>query len=113
MSNVLLYHGTDLASANQILHHGLDAVLAARHNASGEFWATTNGAWAALFARSNPAGGVPVRLEFELPVLLFQQLLVEQPPVVYFHPPSNYEFLPPCYDLLNRNFINPRVVLLP
>jgi hypothetical protein len=41
-SLLCLYHGTDLASANVIMTHGLDAAAAAVLSGTDEFWATTD-----------------------------------------------------------------------
>src|SRR5262245_65774885 len=85
MNFVHLYHGTDLDSANQILALGLVAALAARYNGGGEFWVTTNPGTADYFANSNPAGGQPVRLEFDLSEQALQWLLSQDPPVATQH----------------------------
>ncbi len=63
-----LYHGTDRASATDIALNGLDGNRAAAFNGSGEFWATVDVAMADTFAFVNPAGGIPARFDFDLPV---------------------------------------------
>jgi hypothetical protein len=113
MSKVGLHHGTDLVSANHLLQHGLDAAAAARYNATGEFWATTNVAVAEWFARSNPAGGVPARFDFEIPESLLQHLLAQGPLVAIAHTQEDYEFLPPSFEILNQCMTNKQVVLVP
>src|SRR5262245_30328473 len=101
MPTVQLYHGTDLTSANDTLSHGLVAATAARYNGSGEFWATTDPTTADWFARTNPAGGTPARLSFEVPDQVLQQLLAQRPRVVIAHLPNDYEFWPASFELLN------------
>jgi hypothetical protein len=113
MSTVILHHGTDEASANSLLAHGVSAALAARYNAQGEFWASTSVAHADIFAQTNPAGGPPARFEFELPEDVLHRLLNDRPIVVNFLAPCHYEFLPGSFEILNQCIINKRVVLLP
>jgi hypothetical protein len=95
-----------------IRDHGLDAALAAVYNGAGEFWASTSTATADWFARTNPAGGTPARLDFEIPEQVLQQLLKQQPAIVNFYPPDDYEFLPPSFDVLNQNMTTEQVVLV-
>jgi hypothetical protein len=108
-----LHHGTDEASANALLLHGVDQTEAAKFNMSGEFWATTSSADADTFAQVNPAGGAPARLSFDLPLWAPQALWSSSPPGVYQHTTGGvdwYEFLPSSFPLLNEQMTNREVV---
>src|SRR5262249_31170182 len=103
MKFVRLYHGTDLASANQLLAQGVVAALAALPNGGGESWPTRTPATADLFAKATRAGGTPVRSEFELsePTLLW--LVTQNPSTAVRHSAEDFEFLPPSFDVLNQS----------
>jgi hypothetical protein len=107
---IRLHHGTDDDSANDILNNGLDAVNAARHNVTGEFWATTSPADADTFAQVNPAAGTPARFSFDLLLPVLAALLASNPPRAYQHGSDWYEFLPASYPTLNRHMTNRQVV---
>lgn len=107
---VRLHHGTDVASATDILNGGLDPAKAAAFNVSGEFWATTDVAGADTFAQVNPAAGVPARFDFNLPRRVLAALLSSVPPMAYQHGADNYEFLPASFPDLNRYMANRLVV---
>jgi hypothetical protein len=107
---VLLSHGTDVDSAIRIRDHGLDAAEAAKLNATGEFWASADAATADWFAFSNPAGGPPVRLDFDVPEQVLTLLVNQIPPLALFHAPSDYEFSPASYDMLNQAMTCKQVV---
>jgi hypothetical protein len=113
MRLIRFHHGTDLASAHQILAHGLDAAMAANYNSSGEFWATTDPIIADWFALTNPANGPPARLEFALPEQTVQDLLAQNPAVVHRHSPQTYEFLPASFGVVNQRMTNQQVVPVP
>jgi hypothetical protein len=113
MALVRLHHGTDRDSAIRIRDHGLDAGEAAKHNATGEFWASSDAAVAEWFALSNPAGGPAVRLEFEIPDDVLARLVNQVPPLALFHAPSDYEFSPAGHDILNRVMTNKKIVPVP
>jgi hypothetical protein len=108
MALLRLHHGTDLDSATTIRDRGLSAAAAARYNSTGEFWASTDAATADWFAKTNPAGGPPARLSFELPEEVVV-LLVDQGLAVA-HGGSDFEFLPAGFDILNRAVVNKQVV---
>lgn len=111
--DIRLHHGTDQNSANDLLLHGVDQAQAAAFNVSGEFWATTSAADADTFAQVNPAGGVPARYSFDLPLWVLQVLLTANPPRAYRHTTSGvdwYEFLPSSFPLLNQHMANRQVV---
>jgi hypothetical protein len=110
---IRLHHGTDLASGNDILRHGLDAARAASYNGSGEFWATADPATADWFAKSNPATGTPARFSFGLPEPALQRLLARRPFVVHQHSPDDYEFLPASFPDLNAHMANKQITLVP
>lgn len=101
-----LYHGTDVASARDLVLNGVDATHAAVYNGSGEFWACTVRADADIFAQVNPAGGPPARFEFDLPEQVLQGLLNEYPTVVYQHGATVYECLPSSFAVLNLHMMN-------
>jgi hypothetical protein len=107
--SVRLYHGTDLASANDIQAHGLDAARAAAFNGSGDFWATTDLAAADVFAQVNPANGVPARLAFDLPLAVLHGLLGSPGPAALQHGNDLYQFLPRGFPTLNRHMTNLQV----
>jgi len=108
-----LHHGTDGNSATDLLLDGVDEVQAAAFNVSGEFWATTGVGEAETFAQVNPAGGVPTRYSFDIPLWVLRTLLNANPPRAYQHTTSGvdwYEFLPISFPLLNQHMANRQVV---
>src|SRR5260370_3337196 len=107
---IRLHHGTDLASANDIMNNGLDQARAAAFNASGEFWATTDLATANTFAQVNPANGAPARFDFNLPPQVLAAFLGASPPRAYQHGSDVYEFLPAAFPMLNQHIANCQVV---
>jgi hypothetical protein len=110
LGSIRLYHGTDLASAEEIRDHGLDAAAARAFGGGGEFWATTDRATADLFAQANPAGGPPARLDFVVTAHVLRALLSANPPLVYQHGDDTYEFCPGSYPTLNQAMANRQVV---
>ncbi len=61
-NTVCLFHGTDFASASDIVENGLNVERAAQVGGGDVFWATTDQATADLFAAASPgveAGGLP------------------------------------------------------
>jgi hypothetical protein len=113
MSMVLLHHGTDAASANDILKYGIDAAKAAQYNGTGEFWATTDPVAADWFAKANLANGPPVRFSFEIPDTILQALLSACPEIARADGQGNYEFLPPSFAVLNQYMTGKRLVPVP
>lgn len=112
-SVIRLHHGTDENSANDLHLNGVNQAQAAAFNVSGEFWATTSVADAETFAQVNPAGGVPARFSFDLPLAVLQTLLNTAPPRAYQHTTAGvswYEFLPSSFPLLNQHMANRQVV---
>jgi hypothetical protein len=107
---IRLHHGTDVTSAQDILHNGLNQASAAVHNVSGEFWTTTDIPSADVFAQVNPVGGIPARLSFDLPEQILAALLAAHPPRVYQQGSLEYEFLPASFPLLNQHMTNRQVV---
>lgn len=103
MDVVILYHGTDVASANDIMQYGVDAKRASGYNGTGEFWATTNPTTADWFARVNAANGPPARLRFEISAVVLQSLLAAVPVVARNDGPEDYEFLPGSFAILNQD----------
>lgn len=110
---IRFFHGTDLAGATDLVQNGVDQQKAAAWNASGEFWATTDATRAAWFARSHPNSPPAARFEFDLPDPILQAILHMNPMGARCHGPSDYEFLPSCFILLNQNMVNRQVVQIP
>ena len=100
-------------SANDLLQNGVDQQEAAAWNGSGEFWATIDHGRAEWFARSHPNSPPGACFEFDLPGQALQVLLQMNPPGVRHYAPDDYEFLPPCYGLLNLEMINQQMVPVP
>ena len=99
-----LYHGTDLASAQDIINNGVSRARAAAWNASGEFWATTDPANADYFAMATL--GVPARLEFDFPNDVLAALVGDTPPRAIWQVGVHVEFLPASFAALNRHSVN-------
>jgi hypothetical protein len=110
---VRFHHGTDLASANNLLKRGVDSQQAAAWNGSGEFWATFDHQYAGWFALSNPSSPPAACFEFDLPEAILIAMLQMIPPVVLQQLANDYEFLTGSHAMLNRNMVNGRVVLIP
>jgi hypothetical protein len=110
---IRLHHGTDIGSANDLLKHGLDPARAAVYNATGEFWATSDHAFAEVFAQVNPAGGPPACFEFDLAEAVMQWLLGRVPRVVYQHDSDTFEVLPGSFSDVNLHMTNPQIVPVP
>jgi hypothetical protein len=107
---VRLHHGTDEASALDLLTNGLNRTSAVRAGGTGEFWATLIVADADTFAQTNPSGGTPARSSFDLPADVLAVLLAANPPRAYQQGPTWYEFLPGSYALLNQHMTNRQVI---
>jgi hypothetical protein len=67
---------------------GIDAVMAARHNVSGEFWASKDARTSDIFAMTNPAGGTPARFAFDISQEVLDEILAIRPPVTFVYPPQ-------------------------
>jgi hypothetical protein len=98
---VRLYHGTDLASALDIVNNGVNRAKAAGWNASGEFWATVKPDDADLFALTAP--GTPARVEFDFPEAVLALMADDSPPRAVWQDDQNVEFLPASFGELNRH----------
>lgn len=109
MDVVVLYHGTDAASADDILQNGIDAAKAAQYNSTGEFWATTDSTVAEWFARVNLANGPPTRFRFEVPESVLQALVAAQPTAARTDGQGTYEFLPAGFPALNQHMTGKQV----
>ena len=107
---IRLFHGTDLASASDIIANGLNVQKASQFNGSGEFWATTDREYADVFAQANPAGGTPARLEFEVPQSVLSALMNAKPPELFQDGRDSYEFTPASIPTLNPFVMTGRVV---
>jgi hypothetical protein len=73
--STVLFHGTDLASAESIVARGLNAVRAARLGGGDSFWTTANRKVAGFFAHANPAGGPPAVVQVTVPQPVVSSLL--------------------------------------
>lgn len=69
-----LFHGTDAASAADIVNNGLDASSAAELGGGDVFWATTDRSAAEVFAEANPAGGDPALVSVTVPEAVMSSL---------------------------------------
>ena len=110
---IRLRHGTDVASANDIMTNGVSQTAAALLNVSGEFWAATDERTANMFAQVNPSNGPPARVDFDLPDGVLAMLVRQLPPLVNQNGPDTYEFLPASFPDLNHHMANVQVVPLP
>ena len=111
--SITLYRGTDLASANDIVSHGVDTRKAARWNGSAEFWATTNPTDADWHANGHPNSPPAARVEFTVPLSVFQALRQLAPPGFVFYNPADYEFFPASFAVLNLYIAHGTVHVLP
>jgi hypothetical protein len=110
---IRLHHGTDQTSATDLLQNGVNQQHAAAWNGSGEFWATTDRPRAEWFALSHPSSPPAARFEFDLPESVLLVILQMSPPGAIHHAPTDYEFLPASYVLLNQHMTNKQVVPVP
>lgn len=110
---IRFHHGTDLASAQDILQNGVSQQHAAAWNGSGEFWATTERHRAEWFALSHPASPPAACLEFDLPDAILRAILMIAPVAAIHHAPHDYEFLPAAYPLLNQAMQNKQLSVIP
>lgn len=111
--SIRFHHGTDQASANDLLQNGVDQQHAAACNGSGEFWATGDHHRAEWFARSHPASPPAACFEFDLPESVLLVILQMNPPVMIRHAPDDYEFLPGSHALLNQHMTNRQLSPVP
>jgi hypothetical protein len=111
--SIRFHHGTDQASANDLLQNGVNQQQAAAWNGSGEFWATSVHRRAEWFALSHPNSPPAVCFEFDLPESVLLVVLQMNPPGAILHAPSDYEFLPGSHALLNQHMTNRQVVPVP
>ena len=112
---IRLHHGTDENSATDLLLHGVDQGQAAVFNVSGEFWATTGDTDADTFAQVNPAGGVPARYSFDIPLWVLRALLNANPPRAYLLTSAGvdwYEFSRTSFGMLNQYMTNRQMDLV-
>jgi hypothetical protein len=110
---IRLYHGTDLASANDLLQNGVSQSRAAAWNGSGEFWATSDRGRAELFALSHPDSPPAACFEFDLAEPVLTAMVRTSPPTVIRHGDGDYEFLPASFAVLNQNMANRQVTPVP
>lgn len=64
---LIVFHGTDVDSANDIMKNGLGIRSAMDLGGGDVFWTTTNPVNARLFAQANPAGRSPAVLQIIIP----------------------------------------------
>src|SRR5437867_3976650 len=86
---IRFHHGTDQASANDLLRNGVNQQQAAAWNGSGEFWATTDRRRAEWFALSHPASPPAACFEFDLPEPALLAILQMNPPLAIQRMPSD------------------------
>jgi hypothetical protein len=111
--SIRFHHGTDQASANDLLQNGVNQHQAAAWNGSGEFWATSDPHRAEWFALSHPSSPPAARFAFDLPDSVLLVILQMSPPGAIHHAPSDYEFLPGSHGLLNQHMNNIQVAPVP
>jgi hypothetical protein len=70
-----LYHGSDVASVDNILANGISRAAARELGGGDVFWATADRGIATLFAKANPAGGAPAIAGFRLPTSSLNSLV--------------------------------------
>ena len=70
-----LYHGSDVASVENILANGINRTAARELGGGDVFWATADRGIATLFAKANPAGGAPAIAGFKLPASSLDSLV--------------------------------------
>lgn len=107
---IRLHHGTDKASAEDLLQNGISQTRAVGCGGTGEFWTTTEVADSETFAQVNPASASPARFSFDVAVTTIQSLLNSKPPQAHKHGTDWYEFLPTSFAELNRSMVNRKVV---
>lgn len=110
---VRLHHGTDQASASDLLLNGVNQQHAAAWNGSGEFWATTEHRRAEWFALSHPASPPAACFEFDVPEAILVAILQMSPVAAIRHAPHDYEFLPASHPLLNQGMQNKQITAIP
>jgi hypothetical protein len=119
LAYVRLYHGTDLASANDILQNGLDAQRAIAtggpgYAGQGEFYAITTYSEAEKVAKLCGRGPDFAVLAFDLPDTVIQDLLSRWPGAAAHIDGSDlYVFYPTSYAVLNANMTNKQLVPVP
>jgi hypothetical protein len=112
-NTIRFHHGTDQTNANDLLQNGINEQQAAAWNGSGEFWATIDHQRAEWFALSHPNSPPAACFEFDLPESVLLVILQMDPPGAIQHGPTDYEFLPTSYVLLNQHMTNIQVVDVP
>lgn len=110
---IRLHHGTNQASANDLLQNGVNQQHAAAWNGSGEFWATTEHRRAQWFALSHPASPPAACFEFDVLEAIFLAILQLAPVAAIHHAPHDYEFLPASHPLLNQGMQNKQITAIP
>lgn len=78
--STILLHGTDAASAADILANGINLGPATELGGGDLFWTTTSSSDAGWFAASNPAGGPAATLSITIPNSVIENPVVFRPP---------------------------------
>lgn len=99
-SMVTLYHGTDFASATDILENGFDMSKAAELGGGDALWTTTSASDAGWFAAANPSGGPPGILQITVPEATINSLSSQG---LVSIEGSVYRFQPGAMDVLNNS----------
>jgi hypothetical protein len=76
--SIRFHHGTDQASANDLLQNGVNQQHAAVWNGAGEIWATTDHRRAEWFALSHLGSPPAACFEFDLPEPVPQDILSDE-----------------------------------
>lgn len=110
---IRLHHGTDRTSADDLFYNGVNQQHAAAWNGSAEFWATIERRRAEWFAVSHPGSPPAACFEFDLPESVLLAILQLTPPAAIHHAPSDYEFLPTSFLLLEHAMQNRQITTVP
>ncbi|MFZ5895027.1 MAG: RHS repeat-associated core domain-containing protein [Myxococcota bacterium] len=70
-----LFHGSDLASVENLVAKGLDRAAARARGGGDVFWATLDKGVADVFANANPVGGAPAIAALKLPTAALESLI--------------------------------------
>jgi hypothetical protein len=105
---VQFWHGTDIASANWISTKGLNLVRLKQTEGAYAFCTTTDQKIAGVYAKINPARGIPVVLGFQIPFATLKDLLTIEPDWVFKEDivDKAYEFYPQTFYTMNSVMIN-------
>jgi hypothetical protein len=98
-NSICLFHGTDVASAKDIVEKGLDIARATELGGGDVFWATADRSVAEVFAGANPVGGAPAVVSVTLPESTVTAL---QSAGTLTIEGNVYQFLPKAWSVLSK-----------